>query len=74
VANFERYLDGRPPGARSGEVVADREHAFYRQIEQPLDHASTTKSESMVSSILESEAAQKIEAFLQTRPARRAQQ
>jgi len=56
--------------ARSGKVVATGKRAFYRQIEQPLDRAYATTSESMASSVLEPDAAEGIDAFIQKRPAR----
>jgi enoyl-CoA hydratase/carnithine racemase len=55
---------------RSGKVVARGKRAFYRQIEQPLERAYVTTSESMASSMLEPQAAEGIDAFIEKRPAR----
>jgi enoyl-CoA hydratase/carnithine racemase len=56
--------------ARSGKVVATGKRTFYRQIDQPLDPAYATTTESMVSSLLEPDAAEGIDAFIEKRPAR----
>jgi enoyl-CoA hydratase/carnithine racemase len=56
--------------ARSGKVVATGKRAFYRQIDQPLEPAYATTTESMVSSMLEPDAAEGIDAFIEKRPAR----
>ena len=55
--------------ARSGKVVATGKRTFYRQIDQPLDPAYATTTESMVSSLLEPDAAEGIDAFIEKRPA-----
>jgi enoyl-CoA hydratase/carnithine racemase len=55
---------------RSGKVVATGKRAFYRQIEQPLAGAYALTSETMASSMLEPDAAEGIDAFVQKRPAR----
>lgn len=56
--------------ARSGKVVATGKRAFYRQIEQPLASAYALTSETMACSMLEPEAAEGIDAFVEKRPAR----
>jgi enoyl-CoA hydratase/carnithine racemase len=56
--------------ARSGKVVAAGKRAFYRQIDQPLEGAYATTSESMAFSMLEPDAAEGIDAFVDKRPAR----
>ncbi|HUM12096.1 MAG TPA: enoyl-CoA hydratase [Myxococcaceae bacterium] len=56
--------------ARSGKVVATGKRAFYRQIDQPLEGAYATASESMASSMLEPDAAEGIDAFIEKRPPR----
>lgn len=56
--------------ARSGKVVATGKRAFYRQIDQPLEGAYATTSESMASSMLEPDAAEGIDAFIEKRPPR----
>ena len=56
--------------ARSGKVVATGKRAFYRQIDQPLEGAYATTSDSMASSMLEADAAEGIDAFVEKRPAR----
>ncbi len=56
--------------ARSGKVVARGKRAFYRQIDQPLEGAYATTSESMASSMLEPDAAEGIDAFIEKRPPR----
>jgi len=56
--------------ARSGKVVATGKRAFYRQIDQPLEEAYATTSESMTLSMLEPDAAEGIDAFIEKRPAR----
>jgi enoyl-CoA hydratase/carnithine racemase len=56
--------------ARSGKVVATGKRAFYRQIDQSLEGAYATASESMASSMLEPDAAEGIDAFIQKRPPR----
>jgi enoyl-CoA hydratase/carnithine racemase len=56
--------------ARSGKVVATGKRTFYRQIDQPLDPAYATTTESMVSGLLEPDAAEGIDAFIEKRPAR----
>ena len=55
---------------RSGKVVATGKRAFYRQIDQALEPAYAGATEAMVSSMLESDAAEGIDAFLEKRPAR----
>jgi enoyl-CoA hydratase/carnithine racemase len=56
--------------ARSGKVVATGKRAFYRQIDQPLAGAYATTGETMACSVLEPDAAEGIDAFLEKRPAR----
>jgi enoyl-CoA hydratase/carnithine racemase len=56
--------------ARSGNVVATGKRAFYRQIEQPLAGAYALTTETMACGMLEPDAAEGIDAFLQKRPAR----
>ena len=56
--------------ARSGSVVASGKRAFYRQIEQPIGAAYALTSEVMACGMVEPEAAEGIDAFLQRRPAR----
>jgi enoyl-CoA hydratase/carnithine racemase len=56
--------------ARSGAVVARGKRAFYRQIDQPIGPAYAMPSEPMACSVLEPDATEGIDAFLQKRPAR----
>jgi enoyl-CoA hydratase/carnithine racemase len=56
--------------ARSGKVVATGKRAFYRQIEQPLASAYALTSDTMACSMLEPEAAEGIDAFVEKRPAK----
>jgi enoyl-CoA hydratase/carnithine racemase len=56
--------------ARSGAVVARGKRAFYRQIDQPIGSAYAMTAEPMACSVLEPDAAEGIDAFLQKRPAR----
>ena len=56
--------------ARSGKVVATGKRVFYRQIDQPLEGAYATTSDSMASCMLEPDAAEGIDAFVEKRPAR----
>ena len=56
--------------ARSGSVVASGKRAFYRQIEQPVAAAYSLTSEVMACGMVEPDAAEGIDAFLQKRPAR----
>ncbi len=56
--------------ARSGKVVATGKRAFYRQIEQPLAPAYALTGEVMACSMLEPDAAEGIDAFVEKRPAR----
>jgi enoyl-CoA hydratase/carnithine racemase len=56
--------------ARSGKVVATGKRAFYRQIEQPLASAFALASDTMACSMLEPEAAEGIDAFVEKRPAK----
>jgi len=56
--------------ARSGNVVATGKRAFYRQIEQPLAGAYTVAGEAMACGMLEPDAAEGIDAFVEKRPAR----
>ncbi len=56
--------------ARSGNVVATGKRAFYKQLDQPLAGAYALTSETMACSMLEPDAAEGIDAFIQTRPAR----
>ncbi len=65
VARFARIVV-----ERSGKVVASGKRAFYRQIDQPTAAAYAVTEESMACSVLEPEAAEGIDAFLQKRPAR----
>jgi enoyl-CoA hydratase/carnithine racemase len=55
---------------RSGKVVATGKRAFYRQIDQPIAAAYALTSETMACSMLEPDAAEGIDAFVQKRPAR----
>ena len=55
---------------RSGKVVATGKRAFYRQIDQPIAGAYALASENMACSMLEPDAAEGIDAFIQKRPAR----
>ena len=56
--------------ARSGKVVATGKRVFYRQIDQPLEGAYATTSDSMASCMLEPDAAEGIDAFVEKRSAR----
>jgi enoyl-CoA hydratase/carnithine racemase len=56
--------------ARSGNVVASGKRTFYRQIEQPLAGGYAVASETMACDMLEPDAAEGIDAFVQKRPAR----
>lgn len=56
--------------ARSGKVVATGKRAFYRQIEQPLAGAYGLTGEVMACSMMEPDAAEGIDAFVEKRPAR----
>ncbi len=56
--------------ARSGKVVATGKRAFYRQIDRPIAAAYEVTRDSMACSVLEPEAAEGIDAFLEKRPAR----
>jgi enoyl-CoA hydratase/carnithine racemase len=51
-------------------VVATGKRAFYRQIEQPLASAYALTSDTMACSMLEPEAAEGIDAFVEKRPAK----
>jgi enoyl-CoA hydratase/carnithine racemase len=55
---------------RSGKVVATGKRAFYRQIDQPIASAYALSSETMACSMLEPDAAEGIDAFVQKRPPR----
>ncbi|HTS82357.1 MAG TPA: enoyl-CoA hydratase [Myxococcaceae bacterium] len=55
---------------RSGRVVANGKRTFYRQIDQSLEEAYATAGESMACSLLEPDAAEGIDAFVEKRPAR----
>jgi len=55
---------------RSAKVVGTGKRAFYRQIDQPLETAYATASESMALSMLEPDAAEGIDAFVEKRPPR----
>jgi enoyl-CoA hydratase/carnithine racemase len=55
---------------RSGKVVATGKRAFYRQIDQPMAGAYAMTNDTMACSVLEPDAAEGIDAFLQKRPAR----
>jgi enoyl-CoA hydratase/carnithine racemase len=65
VARFASIILGR-----SGNVVATGKRTFYRQLDQPLEGAYATTSDSMASSMLEPDAAEGIDAFVEKRPAR----
>ena len=54
------------PGAATSSRRGKR--AFYRQIDQPLEGAYATTTESMASSMLEPDAAEGIDAFIEKRP------
>ncbi len=56
--------------ARSGKVVATGKRAFYRQIEQPIQGAYALTAETMACSMLEPDASEGIDAFVEKRPAR----
>ena len=56
--------------ARSGRVVASGKRAFYRQIDQPIDAAYQATNDTMACSVLEPEAAEGIDAFLEKRAPR----
>ena len=56
--------------ARSAKVLATGKRAYYRQVDQPLERAYATAGESMVASMLEPDAAEGIDAFVEKRPAR----
>ena len=56
--------------AHSGSVIAGGKHAFYTQIEQPIDDAYELTTQAMASSMLRVDAAEGIDAFLGKRPAR----
>ncbi len=53
--------------ARSGKVVATGKRAFYRQIEQPIAGAYEGTSETMACSMMEPDAVEGIDAFLEKR-------
>ena len=55
---------------RSGKVVATGKRAFYRQIDQPMAGAYAMTNDTMACSVLEPDASEGIDAFLQKRPAR----
>jgi enoyl-CoA hydratase/carnithine racemase len=55
---------------RSGKVVATGKRAFYRQIDQPMAGAYAMTNDTMACSVLEPDAAEGIDAFLQKRTAR----
>ena len=65
VARFTSIILGR-----SSKVVAIGKRAFYRQIEQPLASAYALASDSMACSMLEPEAAEGIDAFVEKRSAK----
>jgi enoyl-CoA hydratase/carnithine racemase len=56
--------------ARSGNVVATGKRAFYRQMEQPIQGAYALTTETMACGMLEPDAAEGIDAFIQKRPAK----
>lgn len=56
--------------ARSGNVVASGKRAFYQQIEQPIQGAYALTTETMACGMLEPDAAEGIDAFIQKRPAK----
>jgi enoyl-CoA hydratase/carnithine racemase len=56
--------------ARSGKVVATGKRAFYRQLDQPLAGAYALTGEVMACSMMEPDAAEGIDAFVEKRPAR----
>jgi len=55
---------------RSTKVVATGKRACYRRIEEPLERAYATASDSMASSMIEPDAAEGIDAFIEKRTAR----
>jgi enoyl-CoA hydratase/carnithine racemase len=56
--------------ARSGAVIARGKRTFYEQLEQPLGGAYALANESMAESVLEKDAAEGIDAFVEKRPPR----
>ncbi len=56
--------------ARSGKVVASGKRAFYRQIDQPIAAAYASSGETMACSMLEPDAAEGIDAFVEKRAPR----
>jgi enoyl-CoA hydratase/carnithine racemase len=56
--------------ARSGKVVASGKRAFYRQIDQPIGAAYQTTNDMMACSVLEPDAAEGIDAFIEKRAPR----
>jgi len=56
--------------ARSPRVIAAGKRAFYWQVEEPLDAAYALAGDAMASGMLEPEAAEGIDAFLEKRPPR----
>jgi enoyl-CoA hydratase/carnithine racemase len=55
---------------RSGKVVATGKRAFYRQLDEPIAAAYATAGETMACSMLEPDAAEGIDAFVEKRPPR----
>jgi enoyl-CoA hydratase/carnithine racemase len=56
--------------ARSGKVVAGGKRAFYRQIDQPIGAAYQTTNDTMACSVLEPDATEGIDAFIEKRAPR----
>ncbi len=56
--------------ARSAKVVASGKRAFYRQIDQPIDAAYQATNDTMACSVLEPDAAEGIDAFIEKRAPR----
>ena len=55
--------------ARSAAVVAIGKQAFYRQVDRPLRDAYTVTTEAMACNLLDPDAAEGIDAFLEKRGA-----
>jgi len=54
--------------SRSAAVIALGKQAFYAQVDRPLDDAYAVASRSMACNLLEPDAAEGIDAFLEKRP------
>jgi len=65
IAKFTSIIVGR-----SADVIAAGKRAFYRQIERPIADAYALTTETMACGMLEADAAEGIDAFLEKRPAR----